>query len=135
MTWREYGCDNGTPQMYSGIQPGDGVTEFRVTATYSAGGHVSIFDESWVEVSGEWVPLEVDVRKTQMLTSWAGWSGEDTLIPMECGDTDPDPYIWPNVPDGAETMTYTITVRNQYMLPLSYVIATWVIFVVPHTCG
>ncbi len=136
--WREHGCDNGVPHAYSGIQPGSGTTEFRLTAYYD-GEKLGIFDEAGTNVCGEWVLLADDVHDGQSLFYWVGWTGENTMTPMAaekgCGDDEPGDWTEPGIPEDAEHITFTLTVRNEYMRETGYMIETWVVWFQPHQCS
>lgn len=145
---RNVGCDNGMTVYFSGIEPGDGTTEFRVTAYY-ADGPISVFDDSGRNVWGEWIALGIDAKDLHLLTVWAGWGGNEPLIPMgtvvgrgaevaplDCSGTCPeDPWIPPEIPNDASYMTFTLTVRNQYMGPEHYIAVSWRIAVQSGVCG
>jgi hypothetical protein len=135
-TRRSVGCDNGTPQYFSGIEPGSGDTEFRVTGYFKTD-LISLFDSSGANVQGEWIPLEKDQVKTQTLSAWAAYSGDTPVTPTDAleekgattlgcsGCCPPDPWPQPQIPDNAEYMEFTMTVRNQYMPIPSYLTVVW----------
>lgn len=130
---RWVGCDAGTgqPQYISGITPGAGVTQFRMTAYDADGYKVPLFDESGDNVWGEWIDLTEDLSNLQLIFLWLGWyhdypmgsttmsmSAIDTMDCCDpgCGD-DEDDVDWelPPIPDDAKYVDVTIEGRNQWM--------------------
>jgi len=138
MARREVGCDNGMPKYYSGILPGDGVTEFRITCYATTGEKVSLFDEDGNNIWGKWIVLNPVQKDLQLVTLWALWGGDEPMHPMAakgcdtgCGE---DPWVDPVIPPNAIWMTFTMTVRNQYFNAQDYISTSWHIAVTTSGC-
>jgi len=146
--YRERGCNNGTPVQITGISPGAGVTEFRLTAyREDTGEKISLFDcnNDWAYCWGEWLPLIEDLAIAQPIACWALWSGEETPIPMVpvpyprdaedkgCGCGGDDDWEQPTIPENAIIMTFTLEARNEFM-GATYPSVTWCIGVLPDKC-
>lgn len=129
---RDVGCDSATgyPQYETGISPGGGTTEWRMTAYDQDGVRVALFDSGENNIWGQWVDLVKDLRETQMVSCWADWYLDTPMGPvaqaMSCGDT--DPWIPPTPEKDDGWIAFKLEARNEFMNE-PYPSATWIIFV------
>ena len=131
---RNVGCESSTgqPSYVSGITPGDGVTQFRMTAYDIDGYKVPLFNSNGDNVWGEWINLVEDISHLQMIYVWLDWYHSYPMGPttmsmslieaMACPDTgcgdpiDPDDgWILPDPTVDDKYVDFKIEGRNQWM--------------------
>ena len=115
---RRVGCDGATgdPLYVTGITPGSGVTEFRMTAYDYDGKKVPLFDSAGDNVWGLWIPL-ADVSDLQTICLWFGWYSTDPMGPttMSMSYGDADDWVVPEPEDDDLWVDVYIEGRNQWM--------------------
>ncbi len=130
---RQHSCNpvTGGYDLITGINPGEGVTEFRIVGYNPDGSQVSLFDDQGVEVSDQWIPLVENIKDLQIIHCWALYSGEGPLNPLGCDTGDGDENNG-RIPPTAVVMHFTMEARNQYMKEPAAV--SFLVFVLPKTC-